>query len=70
LVNLIVDKKIVTELIQSDLTTTNLIKELTKITTHPDRENQLIEYENLHLKLGGKGASKKAAELIVGYLTN
>ena len=70
LVNLIVDKKIVTELIHNNLTTANLSQELTKIITHPDRENLLKEYENLHLKLGGKGASKKAAELMVGYLTN
>jgi hypothetical protein len=30
----------------------------------------LNEYENMHLKLGGKGASRRAAELMVSYLQN
>lgn len=68
LVNLIVDKKIVTELIQHDCNTNQLIDELKKITSSPERDQLLKEYEELHIKLGGKGASKRAAELIVGYL--
>ena len=68
LVNLIMDKESVKELIQSELNTLNLINELTKITTGNTREIMLNDYEDLHQKLGGKGASKRAAELIVGYL--
>ncbi len=70
LVNLIMKRKVVTELVQSKLTTVNLTNELTNILTSPGRENLLKEYEKLHLKLGGKGASKKAAELIVSALSN
>jgi len=69
LVNLIVDKKIVTELIQDQLNTNNLIDELSKVTYSPGRDHLLKEYEDLHIKLGGKGASERAAKLIVGYLS-
>jgi lipid-A-disaccharide synthase len=68
LVNLIMDKEVVKELIQNEFTTTNLKDELTKITTGDARANMLTDYETLHQKLGGIGASKRAAALIVGYL--
>jgi lipid-A-disaccharide synthase len=70
LVNLIMDKEVVKELIQKDLSSQSIIDELIKITTGSKREIQLKEYDNLHIKLGGKGASKKAAELMIKYLTN
>jgi lipid-A-disaccharide synthase len=70
LVNLIMGKETVRELVQSDLTESNLIEELNKITTGNSRKTMLSEYEIMHQKLGGKGASKKAADLIIGYLTN
>jgi len=70
LVNLIMDKEIVKELIQNELNTTNLTKELTKIITPETRKSMLQDYEDLHQKLGGIGASKRAAKLIIGYLSN
>tara|TARA_B110000459_G_C16602075_1_gene491609 strand:+ start:650 stop:1774 length:1125 start_codon:yes stop_codon:yes gene_type:complete len=68
LVNLIMDKEIVKELIQSKLNTYNLTKELSKVITSETRQTMLHNYEELHQKLGGIGTSKRAAKLIVGYL--
>lgn len=65
LVNLIMDQEIVTELIQSDLNTKNLIKELNLILQGERREEMLANFTNLRIKLGGKGASDEAAALIV-----
>lgn len=68
LVNLIMNRESVKELIQKELTTINLTNELTKIITGDARKTMLNDYEELHQKLGGIGASKRAAELIVSYL--
>tara|TARA_R110000868_G_scaffold252529_6_gene509217 strand:+ start:13879 stop:15003 length:1125 start_codon:yes stop_codon:yes gene_type:complete len=65
LVNLIMDKEVVKELIQNDLNTKNLIMELDKILNGPDRTRQFEAYYELEKKLGGKGASEKVASLIV-----
>ena len=65
LVNLIMDEEIVTELIQNELNTHNLVKELTKILEGENRTKMLKNYEALREKLGGKGASDHAAEIIV-----
>ena len=65
LVNLIMDKEVVKELIQNELTTENLKKELSKIIEGKDRERILLDYQQLRKKLGGKGASQLAAQLIV-----
>ncbi|MCL5246777.1 lipid-A-disaccharide synthase [Cellulophaga sp. 20_2_10] len=65
LVNLIMDKEVIKELIQDDLTTENLSSELHKILSKDTREKLFEEYYALEKKLGGTGASKKAAELIV-----
>lgn len=64
LVNLIMDKEVVKELIQGDLNTKQLKKELNNILTSPKREKILNDYEILQQKLGGKGASEKTAHLI------
>jgi lipid-A-disaccharide synthase len=64
LVNLILDKEVVTELIQNDFNRINLIKELDKIVIGPSRENMLKNYETLEKKLGGGGASDKVAKLL------
>jgi lipid-A-disaccharide synthase len=68
LVNLIMDKEVVKELIQSDLNTHQLKSELEKILTSPKRDEVLKNYEILQEKLGGRGASKKTATLIVKRL--
>lgn len=65
LVNLIMDKEVVKELIQGDLNTKNLTKELDKILNGPERKKQFEAYYELEKKLGGKGASEKAASLII-----
>lgn len=64
LVNLIMDKEVVKELIQDDLNTKNLKKELSIILSPEKRNIVLKNYEILAEKLGGKGASKNVAELI------
>ena len=66
LVNLIMDKEIVKELIQDDFTVENLVLELKKVI-----ENQAVikkEYEILRGVLGNEGASERAAALMVTYL--
>lgn len=65
LVNLIMDREVVKELIQNELTTNNLRAELLKIVDGPDRKRILEDYQTLRKKLGGKGASQLAAQLIV-----
>lgn len=65
LVNLIMKREVVKELIQNHLTTKNLKTELSKIVEGAERERMLSDYELLKEKLGGKGASQMAAQLIV-----
>ncbi len=64
LVNLIMDKEVVTELIQHDLNEKRLEEELTKILDEKHRTELFENYFELEQKLGGKGASEKAAKLI------
>ena len=64
LVNLILDKKVVTELIQGAFNTKRLTKELNIILDVQKREEQFVDYHELETKLGGQGASQKVAELI------
>jgi len=61
LVNLIAGKEIVKELIQSELTEINLMKELRIIVSTEGRENMLKEYKLLEDKCGGTGASFNTA---------
>lgn len=65
LVNLIMDKKLVTELVQVDYTTENTEKELRKILEGEARKDMLTGYAALKIKVGGSGASERAAKLIV-----
>ena len=65
LVNLIMKREVVKELIQNDLSTKNLRTELSKIVDGAERERMLSDYKLLKEKLGGKGASQLAAKLIV-----
>ena len=68
LVNLIMDKEVVKELIQNDFNTKNLKIELTKILEESHRKKIFLEYFELELQLGGKGASTKVAKQIVSNL--
>ncbi|MDP3666894.1 MAG: lipid-A-disaccharide synthase [Sediminibacterium sp.] len=67
LVNLIMDKEVVKELIQDELTTANLVKELKLLLTDETRKKQLEkEYANLKklLAAGGHASAKAAQEII------
>ncbi len=68
LVNLIMDREIVKELIQSELNEVNLKRELDKLLTPNSRKIMLSDYETLKMKLGGAGASSNTAELMIAYL--
>jgi len=68
LVNLIMDKEVVKELIQNDFNTKNLKAELTNILDENYREKLFLEYFDLEKLLGGKGASDKVAKQIVNNL--
>ena len=68
LVNLIMNKKVVTELIQNEFNTENLKRELDKLLDPNERTRYFLNYYDLEKKLGGKGASKKTAELIYSEL--
>lgn len=64
LVNLIMDKEVVTELIQNDFNKKRLTSELSKILDDSEREKLFLEYYELEKILGGKGASENAARNI------
>ncbi len=68
LVNLIMDKEVVKELIQDELNTKNLKNELNKVLVDDERTKFYINYYELEKKLGGKGASRKTASLIYSQL--
>lgn len=65
LVNLILDFKLVEELIQSDFEERRLATELNSILFEDKREEILRGYETLRNKLGEHGASRRAAEHVV-----
>jgi lipid-A-disaccharide synthase len=71
LVNLIMDKLVVKELIQDELTTENCIKELKDLLENPDRKEQLRQdYEALRQLLSqGGNASANAAKLIFDFVS-
>ncbi len=65
LVNIIMDKEVVKELIQDNLNSNNLKIELDKVLN--EKEPILINYDKLQDILANKGASKKAAQLITSF---
>lgn len=71
LVNLIMDRELVRELIQGELTTKNLKTELDLLLKDLAKQAALSTgYEELKDKLGGGGASAKTAELVLKTLTS
>lgn len=64
LVNLIMDREVVKELIQSEFNSKNLKSELERILSEPVRKQMFLDYFELEQKLGGNGASLKTAQLI------
>lgn len=64
LVNLILNKTVVTELIQNDFNTKRLKEELTHILDPYKRAAMFLDYYDLEKALGGRGASENTAKLI------
>ncbi len=66
LVNLIMDREVVKELIQDELTEENLEAQLNLIINNEEhQQNMLGEYQAMVTKLGKGGAAQKAAQVIV-----
>ncbi|MFL5752875.1 MAG: lipid-A-disaccharide synthase [Bacteroidia bacterium] len=71
LVNLIMDKPVVKELLQEEMNEETLKAEFTKIRSETgERKAMLKDYEQLRQDLGNSGASKRLAALMYGYLKN
>jgi lipid-A-disaccharide synthase len=68
LVNLIMDREIVRELIQHEFNTAQLVKEVKLLLSGAKRAELKTDYEALREKLGGAGASAKTATLMLKYL--
>jgi len=69
LVNLILQREAVKELLQHHCSVPNIRAELNRILNDQDYRNRIAEsYEELHQKLGEPGASARAATMIVGKL--
>ncbi|WP_298554683.1 lipid-A-disaccharide synthase [uncultured Algibacter sp.] len=64
LVNLVMDKEVVTELIQKNFNKKRLKQELDNILNPKMRKQLFLDYYELEKALGGKGASEKTAKLI------
>ncbi|MEZ4756715.1 MAG: lipid-A-disaccharide synthase [Flavobacteriales bacterium] len=65
LVNLIMDREVVRELIQGDLTVDSLSAELERLLADgPYREGMLADLSELRQRLGGPGASAKVASML------
>ncbi|MGO3183668.1 MAG: lipid-A-disaccharide synthase [Aequorivita sp.] len=64
LVNLILDRTVVTELIQADFNTKRLKEELSDILDPYKRAAMFLDYYDLEKALGGRGASENTAKLI------
>jgi lipid-A-disaccharide synthase len=69
LVNLIMDHQVISELIQDNLSEQSLKVELKKILEVTKRQKIMIAYSALKEKLGGRGASARAASLVTQYLS-
>lgn len=69
--NLILNRPAIREFIQQEATPANLRQELARLLTDPDRQAAIrADYAALRDKLGGGGASQRAAHAIVTWLAN
>jgi len=69
LVNLIMDKLVVKELIQEDSNPVKVSAELELLLHDADYRSQMLaNYDELDVRMGEPGASAKTAKLIMGYL--
>jgi len=70
LVNLIMDREVVKELIQGEMTASHAAKELKKV-LNPEKQGVLkAEYKTLQEKLGGPGASERTANAMLKILND
>jgi lipid-A-disaccharide synthase len=69
LVNLVAGKEIAKELMQDDLTGENVVKELLKLLEPETNAKMRERLKEISLKLGASGASQRAADSIVSFLT-
>ncbi len=70
MVNLILDRMSVVELIEGDLNEERMKKELSLLFDKENRERILSDYEEVEKKLGGVGASERVAQLMIDDLRN
>lgn len=69
LVNLIMDREVVCELIQDEMQPERLFKEMKKVIEEGEsRTTMLQQFQKLKELLGGTGASENAASLIINYM--
>ena len=69
LVNLVMNKKVIKELIQYDMTVEKISNELEQILKNDVYRNTMLHnFEEMRNTLGGKGASKRTSEIIIKSL--
>jgi lipid-A-disaccharide synthase len=68
LVNLILNKPAVPELIQADSTAEKIARQLQSLVEGSERQVQLDDYSLLASLVGGPGASARVAEAVVGFV--
>jgi lipid-A-disaccharide synthase len=68
LVNLLLDRPVITELLQQDMTVQNIVNALDPLWIGPQRDALIAELSKLRTVLGPGGASKKAANIIATHL--
>lgn len=68
LVNLIMDKELVKEMIQAECNPKAIELEIMDLVKGDKRESLLQEYKELQKKLGGVGASERTADLVLNFL--
>ena len=68
LVNLIMDRGVVKELIQEECNTKNITENLLLLLSGEKREEMLTNYNELSILMGEPGASGRTAKLITAYL--
>ena len=70
LVNLILNKPVLEELIQDEFNESKIVSALSKILSGPKRLEMIQSYAALKIKVGNSGASERTAKLIVSRTQN
>ncbi|MCE7991052.1 MAG: lipid-A-disaccharide synthase [Roseivirga sp.] len=65
MVNLILDRLAVQELVEGDLNEKRMVRELQALLEPDNRKRILADYDELESKLGGEGASERVAQLMI-----